>query len=216
MVLSQEDLRRYVKQRKIVFTPELEEKQFGEASIDLRLGFDFTKLKDLPNTKISVADGLGALGGPGFWDTWKLGEFDPHGHRQTYCLHPGEFVLAMTHESITVPNDLIALVEGRSTYARVGLSMHLTAPWIQPGWSGRIVLEMTNNGTWDIELTPLVDRPCQLTFLRLTKPVPARLAYGTRLTDVYQDQEHPFATRKGHPKGSAKQQPHRSKTRRRR
>src|SRR5262249_43144926 len=51
---------------------------------------------------------------------------------------PGQFVLALTYESIKIPKHLIALVEGRSTYARLGLSMHQTAPWIQPGWSGPI------------------------------------------------------------------------------
>jgi dCTP deaminase len=101
-------------------------------------------------------------------------------------------VLALTHESITVPNNLIALVEGRSTYARVGLSMHQTAPWIQPGWSGPIVLEIANHGQIPIKLTPLIDRPCQLTFLQLKSPVPKSLAYGSRKTDTYKDQAHPL------------------------
>ena len=192
MILSQPDLRRAVKANKIAFDPPLEEDQWGEASVDLRLGFSFTRLKDLPGMKISVAEGLAALGNAGFWDTMELEEFDNFGKRQTFPIQPREFVLTMTHESIKVPNNLIARIEGRSTYARVGLTMHQTAPWIQPGWSGPIVLEVMNNGPITIELTPLIDRPCQVTFFRLSKPLPKSMTYGTRVTDVYQDQEHPL------------------------
>src|SRR6266513_5588921 len=192
MVLSQGDIRKLIAKGDIAFTPELEERQFGEASIDLRLGFKFTKFKKIPGIDISVANGLGVIGEARFWETITKEEKNIHGQRETYTLDPGDFVLGMTYESITVPPYLIALVEGRSTYARVGLSMHLTAPWIQPGWSGPIILEMTNNGPLSIELTPRIDRPCQLTFLQLKTPVPPRLAYGSRDTDVYQHQEHPL------------------------
>ncbi len=134
MILSQRDLRKAVKANQICFTPELEERQWGEASIDLRLGRQFTRYRDdIRGVTLSVAEGLGTLGTLNLWHTEERDSFD---------LSPGEFVLALTHESITVPKNLIALVEGRSTYARVGLSMHQTAPWIQPGWSGPIVLEL--------------------------------------------------------------------------
>jgi deoxycytidine triphosphate deaminase len=143
--------------------------------------------------KVSVADGLGALGKAGFWRKIELPELGATGDRESYLLKPDEFVLAMTHEKITVPPNLIAMVEGRSTYARVGLTMHQTAPWIQPGWDNtRIILEIKNNGPLNIELTPMVDRPCQLTFIRLTSKVPNKLLYGTRATDIYQNQDHPF------------------------
>src|SRR5437867_636035 len=130
MVLSQGDIRKLIKKGEIGFHPALEEKQFGEASIDLRLGFKFTIFKQQSGIKISVADGLDPIAAAALWETIELQETNPHGQRQTYCLEPNKFVLAMTYESIKVPRNLIALVEGRSTYARVGLSMHLTAPWI--------------------------------------------------------------------------------------
>jgi dCTP deaminase len=146
-----------------------------------------------PNTEmtfkvwtLSVAEGLGTLGTLNLWKTEERDYFE---------LVPGAFVLALTHESITVPKSLIALVEGRSTYARVGLSMHQTAPWIQPGWSGPIVLEIANHGKIPIKLTPLVDRPCQITFFELKSAVPAALAYGSRSTDRYKDQRHPLKHR---------------------
>jgi len=192
MVLSQPDLRRAVQRGEIIFSPSLEETQWGEASIDLRLGFSFTKLKNIAGMKISVAGGLATLAESGFWKTMILKEQDTHGKPESYDLGPREFVLCLTHESITVPKNLIALVEGRSTYARIGLSMHQTAPWIQPGWSGPIVLEIMNNGPLTVELTPLLDRPCQLAFFRLTKALPQKLAYGARPGDRYKNQRHPL------------------------
>lgn len=192
MILSQPDLRAAVQRGEIVFDPPLEERQWGEASVDLRLGFSFTKFKDIRGISISVADGLKAVGELGLWANRKLKERDDFGKVERYILEPKEFVLAFTYESISIPNDLIGLVEGRSTYARVGLSMHQTAPWIQPGWKGPIVLEMMNHGPLRIELTPMVDRPCQLTFIKLSKPLPQDLLYGTKPGDAYQEQDHPL------------------------
>jgi dCTP deaminase len=192
VILSQPDLRAAVQRGEIVFDPPLEERQWGEASVDLRLGFSFTKFKDIRGISISVADGLKAVGELGLWANRKLKERDDFGKVERYILEPKEFVLAFTYESISIPNDLIALVEGRSTYARVGLSMHQTAPWIQPGWKGPIVLEMMNHGPLRIELTPMVDRPCQLTFIKLSKPLPQDLLYGTKPGDAYQEQDHPL------------------------
>jgi dCTP deaminase len=102
---------------------------------------------------------------------------------------PKAYILALTHERVWVPNNLIGLVEGRSTYARVGLSMHQTAPWIQPGWNGRITLEIRNSGPLRIELTPIDDMPCQLTFFQLSSALVASQAYGSRPTDAFQNQK---------------------------
>lgn len=193
MILSQIDIRRAVEAAEIGFSPALEEKQWGEASVDLRLGFQFTKLQEIGgHSSISVADGLSLIGRMGIWKTKTLKERDEHGNLEQYALAPKEFVLAMTYESIKVPKNMIALVEGRSTYARVGLSMHQTAPWIQPGWDGPIVLEIMNNGPIRIALTPLIDRPCQVSFFELKTEVPAEALYGTRPTDRYQRQTHPL------------------------
>jgi dCTP deaminase len=192
MILSQTDIRKEVESGSIAFSPNLEEKQWGEASVDLRLGFQFTKFKKIDGITISIADGLKALGALNLWDTKELKERDAFGEREFFELAPGDFVLALTYESIAVPKHLIGLVEGRSTYARLGLSMHQTAPWIQPGWSGPIVLEMANHGRIVIKLTPLVDRPCQLTFFELKSRLPDELAYGSRASDRYQDQKHPL------------------------
>lgn len=197
MILSQVELRKAVADGEIGFSPDLEERQWGEASIDLRLGFQFTKFRDAHGITISVADGLTALGHLGLWDTKVLNERDEFGEREFYELKPNQFVLALTHETITVPRNMIALVEGRSTYARMGLSMHQTAPWIQPGWRGPIVLEIANHGSFTMKLTPLVDKPCQVTFFQLTSSLPVDLAYGSRPSDKYQDQDHPLVHKAG-------------------
>jgi deoxycytidine triphosphate deaminase len=157
-----------------------------------RLAFQFTKYKEAKGITISIAEGLRDVGSLGLWTTKELRAKDELGERETYDLKPGEFVLALTHESVRVPKHLIGLVEGRSTYARMGLSMHQTAPWIQPGWSGPIVLEIANHGKFTIKLTPLIDRPCQLTFFELKSTLPEELAYGSRATDQYKDQSHPL------------------------
>ena len=192
MILSQINLRAAVEAGDIEFTPALEERQWGEASVDLRLGYSFTKLERSPALIVSVSDGLGPLGRSGFFTTKVLKSKDEFGDPESFILHPGNFILAMTYESIRVPKNMIALIEGRSTYARVGLSMHQTAPWIQPGWSGQIILEMMNNGPLDIKLTPLIDRPCQLTFFELKTELPPEMAYGSRESDAYQGQKHPL------------------------
>ena len=199
MVLSQPDIRKAVEDKEIVFDPPLEEGQWGQASVDLRLGFNFTRLKkDIPGVKISLADGLGTLGALDFWNTQTLKKQDAFGKLQTFALEPNEFVLAFTYEKITVPPHLIAMVEGRSTYARAGLSMHQTAPWIQPGWRAKpIVLEIINHGPLTIELTPIKDRLCQLSFLTLSSTLPAELEYGNRPKDRYVHQEHPIKDKEG-------------------
>jgi dCTP deaminase len=193
MILSRPDLILAVQNRQIVFDPPLEDRQYGEASVDLRLGHSFTIFKPgFEGLSVSVAKGLQTLGRLQVWATKELRNEDELGQREVFKLDPGKFVLALTHESVTVPKNMIALIEGRSTYARVGLSMHQTAPWIQPGWSGRIVLEIMNHGPLTIELTPEIDKPCQLTFFHLTSEVPSEYVYGTRESDRYKDQQHPL------------------------
>jgi dCTP deaminase len=188
MILAQPELRKEVQDGSIRFDPPLQERQWGEASVDLRLGLQFTKLRAAKGAKFSMAKGIGVIAETGLWTQKTLKIKDEFGKKETYVLEPGEFVLALTHERIWVPNHLIGLVEGRSTYARVGLSMHQTAPWIQPGWNGQITLEIRNSGPLEVELTPLEDMPCQLTFFQLTSKLEKGQAYGSRPTDVFQDQ----------------------------
>jgi dCTP deaminase len=196
MILSQPEIRAAVESGEIRFDPPLQEKQWGEASVDLRLGLKFTKLKLDPSFIFSMAKGIGSLSGTGLYHEETFEIKDKFDKRRTYVLDPGEFILALTHEHIWMPRNLIAMVEGRSTYARVGLSMHQTAPWIQPGWDGHITLEIRNGGPFRIELTPLDDMPCQLTFFQLTSELKEDEAYGGRATDMFQSQDSALPRKK--------------------
>ncbi len=196
MILAQAEIRKAVADGEIKFDPPLEETQWHEASIDLRLGFKFTKLVAKRGVKVSLAYGLSAIADAGLWKEKTLRREDELGKQETYSVEPGEFILAQTYERIWIPRRLIAGVEGRSSYARAGLSMHLTAPWLQPGWNGFLTLEIYNAGPLTIELTPALDRPCQLTFFLLTSEVPEDIAYGTRPTDTFQGQLSPIAKAK--------------------
>jgi len=189
MILAQPELRAAVGAGEVRFDPPLEDKQWGPVSIDLRLGTQFTKLQRIPGIKLSLTHGLGPLGA--LWRTMDLPLANELGQLNAFCLEPDELVLAMTHERVTVPRNLIALLEGRSMYARLGLTMHQTAPWIQPGWSGPIVLEIKNHGPARVELTPLLDYPCQLTFFQLTCALPEGQAYGSK-DDSFTNQRHPL------------------------
>ena len=189
MILSRVDLEKEVNSGELAFEPPIEANQWGEASIDLRLGFDFTKINEVKGATFSVASGLAAIGGSKIYTKRKLRPKDEFGKPETFVLEPNEFILALTYEYIKMPNHLVGLVEGRSTYARVGLSMHQTAPWIQPGWSGHITLEIRNSGPLAISLQPLIDRPCQLTLFPLSSRLEDSQAYGAQDGGRYQDQK---------------------------
>lgn len=196
MILSQPQIRAAVERGEIRFDHPLEERQWGEASVDLRLGYKFTKLTGDPSVTFAMTRGIGPIAAAGLYHEETFAHKDKFGKRKTYILYPGEFILALTHEHIWMPRNLIAMVEGRSTYARVGLSMHQTAPWIQPGWDGQITLEIRNGGPFKIELTPLDDLPCQLTFFQLTSELSDDLAYGSRATDEFQSQSSALPRRR--------------------
>lgn len=194
MILAKPQIREAVKQGDIKFDPPLEDRQWGEASVDLRLGLRFTKLREQHGVSVSLARGVEAMAD--LWDEKVLQERDELGKRETFRLEPNEFVLAQTYEHVWIPRHLIAMVEGRSSYARAGMSMHQTAPWIQPGWHGQITLEIRNSGPLNIDLTPLDDMPCQLTFFELTSELPTDQAYGSRDTDHFQGQTTALPARK--------------------
>ena len=196
MILSKQEIRDAVARKEIRFDPPLEDRQWGEASVDLRLGLSFTKLKSEPSVTLSMARGIGAIAESGLWQEQTLKINNKFGKRETLVLDPDEFILALTHERVWIPRNLIGMVEGRSTYARVGLSMHQTAPWIQPGWNGHITLEIRNSGPLKIELTPIDDMPCQLTFFELTSELPVGEAYGSRPNDLFQNQKKALPKKK--------------------
>jgi dCTP deaminase len=108
---------------------------------------------------------------------------------EPFILHPGEFVLGSTLEVVTLPDDLAARVEGKSSLGRLGLLTHATAGFVDPGFSGHVTLELANVATLPIKLYPGM-KIGQLCFFRLTSP--AEHPYGSeKYGSRYQGQRGP-------------------------
>jgi len=120
----------------------------------------------------------------------RLVEVDPD---EAFSLHPGEFVLGSTYEQVTLPDDLAARLEGKSSLGRLGLLTHSTAGFIDPGFSGHVTLELSNVATLPITLWPGM-KIGQLCFFRLSSA--AQSPYGTGANqNRYQGQRGPTASR---------------------
>ena len=112
---------------------------------------------------------------------------------EAFFLEPGEFVLVSTLESITLPDDVVGRLEGKSSLGRIGLLIHSTAGYVDPGWQGNLTIELSNVAKLPITLYYKM-KIGQLSFLRLTSPVD-RL-YGTaELGSKYQGQTEPTASK---------------------
>jgi dCTP deaminase len=150
--------------------------QIQPASVDLRLGDEFQAFNYTAQALIDPADPetFRHLTSP-----VKLGE----GER--FIAHPGEFILATTREHVTIPPDLVARLEGRSSLGRLGIVIHSTAGYIDPGFSGAITLEISNLGRIAVALYPGM-RICQIAFERLSSPVGE--GYERKRTAKYQGQ----------------------------
>ena len=110
-----------------------------------------------------------------------------------FVLHPGEFVLGSTLETVSLPDDLAARVEGKSSLGRLGLLTHATAGFVDPGFSGHVTLELSNVATLPIILWPGM-KIGQLCFFRLSSP--AENPYGSaKYGSHYQGQRGPTASR---------------------
>ena len=112
---------------------------------------------------------------------------------EPFILHPGEFVLGSSYEVVTLPDDLAARLEGKSSLGRLGLLTHSTAGFVDPGFSGHVTLELSNAATLPIKLWPGM-KVGQLCFFRLSSPTEnpyGSAKYGSR----YQGQRGPTASR---------------------
>jgi dCTP deaminase len=117
---------------------------------------------------------------------------EPEGD-EPFILHPGEFVLGSTHEVVTLPDDIAARVEGKSSLGRLGLLTHATAGFVDPGFSGHVTLELANVATLPIKLYPEM-KIGQLCFFRLSSP--AEHPYGSeKYGSRYQGQRGPTPSR---------------------
>lgn len=112
---------------------------------------------------------------------------------EPFILHPGEFVLGSTYEFVTLPNDVAARLEGKSSLGRLGLLTHSTAGFVDPGFKGHVTLELSNVATLPIKLWPGM-KIGQLCFFKLTSE--AEHPYGSdKYSSRYQGQRGPTASR---------------------
>jgi dCTP deaminase len=112
---------------------------------------------------------------------------------EPFILHPGEFVLGSTLERVTLPEDLVARLEGKSSLGRLGLLIHSTAGFIDPGWDGHVTLELSNVANLPITIYPAM-KIGQLSFVQLSEP--AEKPYGSGgLGSKYQGQRGPTPSR---------------------
>ena len=111
--------------------------------------------------------------------------------REPFILHPGEFVLGSTLERVALPDDLVARLEGKSSLGRLGLLIHSTAGFIDPGWDGHVTLELSNVANLPITIYHGM-KIGQISFMQLTEP--AETPYGSDgLGSKYQGQRGPDA-----------------------
>ena len=154
------------------FDPAIEPDQVEPSAVDLRLGNQFTTFKTPPEGVDTVIDLARVKNvediATAYGDTQFLKDGEP------FRLEPGQFVLAYTMEYITLPNYLAARVEGRSSLARLGLSIHQTAPTVHATFEGQLRLEISLTGPYPCLLYP-GQKICQLIIERLGAPAQTRL-----------------------------------------
>jgi len=184
MILSDGDILRRLEAGDLVIEPlDDPELQVQPASVDLRLGREFLEFQ---RTNISCIHPESEREVDEYVEETVVEEGGE------FILHPGDFVLGTTRERVEVPADLIAHVEGRSSLGRLAIVVHATAGLADPGFQGRITLELSNLGTAPVALTPGM-RISQLTFTELTSP--AERPYGADRGSKYQDQSGPQASK---------------------
>lgn len=172
MILSDTEIKAYIKDKKIVVVPAPNFKeQLSGASLDLRLGSEF-RMFDPQSTIIDPKNKK------------ECTTFHKVGKNGKFVVHPGEFVLGITNEVVGIDNTLCARIDGKSSVGRMGVVVHSTAGHVNPGWKGRLTLEISNIGRIPVILYPGM-RICQLVFEKLTSP--AHEGYNGK----YQNQKNP-------------------------
>ncbi|HRN30396.1 MAG TPA: dCTP deaminase [Terrimesophilobacter sp.] len=181
MLLSDRDIRAEIDAKRVQLDP-YDPDMIQPASIDVRLDHYFRLFDNHKYPHIDPAQDQPEL--------TRLVEVDP-GH--PFILHPGEFVLGSTFELVTLPDDVAARLEGKSSLGRLGLLTHSTAGFIDPGFSGHVTLELSNVATLPITLWPGM-KIGQLCFFRMSSA--AENAYGSdKYGSRYQGQRGPTASR---------------------
>src|SRR3954454_24858235 len=181
MVLSDRSIRAEIEAGRVVIDP-YDPGLVQPSSIDVRVDRRFRVFQNSRYPYIDVRQAME--------DLTELVEVDGE---EPFILHPGEFVLGQTLERVTLPNDLVARLEGKSSLGRLGLLIHSTAGFVDSGFSGTLTLELSNVA--NLPITIYHGMPIgQISFIRMDQPV--EHPYGAREKDSkYQGQAEPTASR---------------------
>ena len=181
MLLSDRDIRAEIDAGRIALEPYSEE-MIQPSSVDVRLDRFFRVFENHRYPHIDPALEQPEL-------TREVGP----GDSEPFILHPGEFVLGSTYEVVSLPDDVAARLEGKSSLGRLGLLTHSTAGFIDPGFSGHVTLELSNVATLPIKLWPGM-KIGQLCFFRLSSA--SEFPYGSeKYGSRYQGQRGPTPSR---------------------
>jgi dCTP deaminase len=162
-VLSDGTIRRLVEEGRVRLEP-WDPGMVQPASVDLRLGSSFRVFHNYRAAAIDLRE-----------PPTNLTEHIVIGQEEPFVIHPGEFVLGVTQEWVSLPDDIVARIEGKSSIGRLGLIVHATAGFVDPGFAGTLTLEITNLTRVPIKLWPGLPI-CQLSFMVLDRP--AERPYG--------------------------------------
>ncbi|MDA8277604.1 MAG: dCTP deaminase [Actinomycetota bacterium] len=177
MILSDRTIREEMAQGRIVIDP-LGENAVQPSSVDLRVDRYFRIFRNHTASVIDVREDQSSM--------TELVEVDSDG---VFILHPGEFVLGSTLERVSLSSNLVGRLEGKSSLGRLGLLIHSTAGFIDPGFDGNVTLELSNVANLPITVYPGM-KIGQISFLTMTTE--AEVPYGSPLLgSKYQNQRGP-------------------------
>lgn len=180
-VLSDRTIKEWLTVGRLSIEP-LDPEAIQPASVDLRLDRSFRVFRSTTRPFVDVREPVDDL-----TELVEISEGEP------FVIQPGSFCLGSTIETISLPDDIVARVDGRSSLGRLGLLVHATAGYVDPGWKGCLTLELSNQSQMPIALYPGM-RIAQISFYTLTTPVDR--PYGsTGLGSKYQGQTGPTASR---------------------
>jgi dCTP deaminase len=181
VLLSDRDIRAEIESKRVVLDP-YDAEMIQPSSVDVRMDRYFRVFENHRYPHIDPAEDQP--------DLTRLVEPPPD---EPFILHPGEFALGSTYEVITLPDDIAARVEGKSSLGRLGLLTHATAGFIDPGFSGHVTLELSNVATLPIKLWPGM-KIGQLCFFQLSSA--SENPYGSeKYGSRYQGQRGPTPSR---------------------
>ena len=181
MILSDADIREEIAAGRIVIDP-FDETCVQPSSVDLHVD---PRFRVFANSRYPYIDVRVEM--PDLTELVEVSGDDP------FILHPGEFVLGATLERVALPDDLVARLEGKSSLGRLGLLIHSTAGFIDPGWNGHVTLELSNVANLPITIYHGM-KIGQLSFVQLSEPASA--PYGSDgLGSKYQGQQGPTPSR---------------------